>query len=512
MKSINKFTFIFILIVFFLNFLHITNAATLDPVTLTAPSSGDVTSSSVVLRWDATTTSAADFGCYYILRSTQSGFSDIVSLSGYPIPSLSITGVIILILLFIFFTFHRLRVLTCILVIFYLLFLNQGLINAQVEDPWFSNCISSDKTTTTYTDSGLDGSTTYYYKVYVLDNDPNNYVASNEVLATTPQLVSATAGVGEITISWSSVPGATSYDLYWSIFLGVTTSSGTKITGVTSPYSHSGIINGTTYYYIITSVDSSENILESSEISATPNVPISSIPFSDSNLATCVRDTGAIYASEIASLTCNGKNISNLSGIEYLTGLTYLSMFDNNISDASRLSSLTGLTYLSLGDNSISDASPFASLTGLTSLNLYNNSILLRDISAFSSLTSLTTLSLGYNNINDVSPLASLTNLTTLYLYNNSISDVSSLSSLTGLTVLSLFENNISDVSPLASLTGLTTLSLFTNSITTGVASLVTLTSATEIHLERNYNIPCNDLTTLVNALGKIVKRPTSCL
>ncbi len=66
------------------------------------------------------------------------------------------------------------------------------------------------------------------------------------------------------TITWLPVDRAISYDLYWSISPGVTTLSGTKISNVTSPYTHNGLTNGTNYYYIIV-VNSSCCSLESTE-------------------------------------------------------------------------------------------------------------------------------------------------------------------------------------------------------------------------------------------------------
>lgn len=68
---------------------------------------------------------------------------------------------------------------------------------------------------------------------------------------------------------------------------------------------------------------------------------------------------------------------------------------------------------------------------------------------------------------------------------------------------------NIADVSPLASLTNIAYLNLGYNSITTGVASLVTLTNATAIHFHGNFGIPASDLDTLEAALGAgIISRP----
>lgn len=85
----------------------------------------------------------------------------------------------------------------------------------------------------------------------------------------TPTSVTATAGDGQVTISWSAVSDATSYNVYWSATTGVTKTSGTKITGVTSPYTHATLTNDTTYYYVVTAVNSSGESVESTEVLAT---------------------------------------------------------------------------------------------------------------------------------------------------------------------------------------------------------------------------------------------------
>ncbi|GAH31227.1 unnamed protein product, partial [marine sediment metagenome] len=87
-----------------------------------------------------------------------------------------------------------------------------------------------------------------------------------------PTGVTATAGDGQATISWSSVTGATSYNIYWSTTSGVTKTSGTKISGATIPYTHASLTSGTTYYYIVTAVNSSGESVESAQVSAAPTV------------------------------------------------------------------------------------------------------------------------------------------------------------------------------------------------------------------------------------------------
>jgi Leucine-rich repeat (LRR) protein len=239
-------------------------------------------------------------------------------------------------------------------------------------------------------------------------------------------------------------------------------------------------------------------------------IPIAGIFFADSELGDCVANKGYTDTSDFDSLECDSGSIIVLSGLENLTYLKELNLDDNSISDVTPLASLTGLAQLDLFGNSISDVGPLASLLGLTELELSYNSI--SDITLLASLTGLTELELSYNSISNVTPLASLTVLTYLSLANNSISDVTSLASLPVLTDLYLANNSISDVTSLASLTGLISLSLGNNDITTGVAALASLTSATYIDLWGNDNIPCDDLDILINEFGAgVVNEPASC-
>jgi Leucine-rich repeat (LRR) protein len=175
----------------------------------------------------------------------------------------------------------------------------------------------------------------------------------------------------------------------------------------------------------------------------------------------------AIYPSDLKRLTsleAEAKNVSDITALEYCTGLTKLYLYDNQIDGISPLANLTSLRELNLSANQISDISPLANLTSLRELYLSANRI--SNISPLASLTSLTYLYLSGNQISDISPLASLTSLTYLYLSGNQISDISPLASLTRqLTDLSLGGNQISDISPLASLTNLTFLNLSNNQI-----------------------------------------------
>lgn len=91
------------------------------------------------------------------------------------------------------------------------------------------------------------------------------------IVPTSPTSVTAIAGNAQNIISWNTVTTATSYNIYWSTTSGVTKTNGTKISNLTSPYTHSGITNGTAYYYVVTAVNSFGESTESSQASAIPS-------------------------------------------------------------------------------------------------------------------------------------------------------------------------------------------------------------------------------------------------
>jgi len=79
-----------------------------------------------------------------------------------------------------------------------------------------------------------------------------------------------TAGYYQNELDWNAVSGATSYTIYWSTSTGVSSSS-TAITGITDDnYTHTGLDNGTTYYYKGATVNSAGTGSLSDEVSGTP--------------------------------------------------------------------------------------------------------------------------------------------------------------------------------------------------------------------------------------------------
>ena len=92
------------------------------------------------------------------------------------------------------------------------------------------------------------------------------------------------------------------------------------------------------------------------------------------NLAAVVRETlsipsgKALTSADLArlqSLDASEQGISELSGIEYCTNLSFIYLWSNQISDISPLASLTYLKHLYIYGNQISDLSPLVENSGL---------------------------------------------------------------------------------------------------------------------------------------------------
>ncbi len=86
-----------------------------------------------------------------------------------------------------------------------------------------------------------------------------------------PRSVVVKPGDTEVVVSWLEMPGAQSYNLYFHTAPGVTKQTGTRVEGVTSPYTHSGLTNDMPYYFALAAVygDGQESAL-SEEITAIP--------------------------------------------------------------------------------------------------------------------------------------------------------------------------------------------------------------------------------------------------
>ncbi len=138
--------------------------------------------------------------------------------------------------------------------------------------------------TSAYTDTNVAGTRTYYYVVTAVDTNFNSSADSNEVSATVPadstppaapSGVSATAGDTIVSLDWNNntEPDINGYNVYRSTTSG---NSYTRLNGAlltSSDYNDTSVTNGTTYYYVVTAVDTSLNeSANSSQVSAKPQL------------------------------------------------------------------------------------------------------------------------------------------------------------------------------------------------------------------------------------------------
>jgi len=102
----------------------------------------------------------------------------------------------------------------------------------------------------------------------------------------------ATSGKQQVTLSWDPVPDAISYNIYWSTERLVSKATGTLISDVTSPYTQTGLIDGQTYYYMVTSVrDGGES--DPSSVAATPGWVVESLTPTAEGTATSIATDSA---------------------------------------------------------------------------------------------------------------------------------------------------------------------------------------------------------------------------
>jgi fibronectin type 3 domain-containing protein len=129
-------------------------------------------------------------------------------------------------------------------------------------------------TSTGGTVTGLVNGQTYYFLVQAI-NGAGHSPSSSEVSATpqglpiAPTKVTATAASNRVNLSWSAVPGASSYNIYMS------TSAGHEAPPVALSVSGTsgavtGLSNGQTYYFVVQAINSYGHSPSSSEVSATP--------------------------------------------------------------------------------------------------------------------------------------------------------------------------------------------------------------------------------------------------
>jgi len=135
-------------------------------------------------------------------------------------------------------------------------------------------------TSASYTDTGLTNGTTYYYVVSALTSageSANSAQASAAPVAPPPSIPATPTGLvaapgnASVVLNWSASSGATSYHVKRA------TMSGGPYSQVAAPtstsYTDTSLTNGTTYYYVVSALDSAGESAGSTQVSAVPAVP-----------------------------------------------------------------------------------------------------------------------------------------------------------------------------------------------------------------------------------------------
>ncbi|MEY4917874.1 MAG: hypothetical protein RL616_1787, partial [Verrucomicrobiota bacterium] len=127
--------------------------------------------------------------------------------------------------------------------------------------------------TTKYWNGGLGTNTTYYYRVAALNaagvSTYNTDSINPKQAAPTSLTANGSPTLPQVVLSWSVTPGATSYTVKRGTSIANETT--TVITGYTgTSYTNSALVNGTTYFYIVTATGANGTSGNSPEASATP--------------------------------------------------------------------------------------------------------------------------------------------------------------------------------------------------------------------------------------------------
>ena len=179
-----------------------------------------------------------------------------------------------------------------------------------------------------------------------------------------PSGLVATAGDGEVTLSWSPANGAAGYNVYCATSSGGSAASVAKIANVTgSSAVVSGLGNGTRYYFVVSAVNAKGESAVSDEASGIPSPPG---PFRQADLQGTWRFNALVSGEDARWM--RGVAVIDAGG-----GVTVASFADStggNVAPAELFSTMSIQP-----DGSVSQAGAAAGFHGVLAANLYKDMV-----------------------------------------------------------------------------------------------------------------------------------------
>jgi hypothetical protein len=146
------------------------------------------------------------------------------------------------------------------------------------DDSWNSPAVGT-AADLTFADQSFTPGVTYFYKVAAYNakgTGPMSTAATvtPTVATATPTGLAATPGNGMVTLSWTPVATAASYNVYRGTATGAQSATAIASGLTTSALVDAGLANGTTYFYKVTAVGPGGESARSTEASATRFAPL----------------------------------------------------------------------------------------------------------------------------------------------------------------------------------------------------------------------------------------------
>ena len=141
--------------------------------------------------------------------------------------------------------------------------------------------LAANLTATSFADTTVINATTYFYFVRAVNtvgsSNPSNEVSATPtagvVIPATPTNLNATAGNSEVTLSWNTSVGATSYNVFRGTSAGGENTAAIAQNLVSTTFVDNTATNGVTYFYKVAAANIAGVSGLSNEVLATPSVP-----------------------------------------------------------------------------------------------------------------------------------------------------------------------------------------------------------------------------------------------